>query len=155
LITRQRQNLGSTRSRGVEIEAEARITSDLSLRGGYQFADATVLEADGASQGKLLPQVPRHEFTFQALYSNAKLPTASLQGRYQSTQFDDDLNQLRLEPFFTMDAFVSKRLNPRLEIFAGGENLLNSRYTIGRTPVRTIAPPALVRIGMRIQLSSR
>ena len=155
LITRQRQNLGSTRSRGVEIEAEARLTSSFSVSGGYQFADATVLEADGPSQDKLLPQVPRHELTFQAQYANAKLPTVALQGRYQSSQFDDDLNQLRLEPFFTLDAFVSKRLNPRLEIFAGGENLLNNRYTIARTPVRTVAPPALVRIGMRIRLDSR
>jgi outer membrane receptor protein involved in Fe transport len=155
LITRQRGNLGSTGSRGIEIETEARLTSSFMVSGGYQFADATVLEANGPSQDKLLPQVPRHEFTFQALYATAKFPTIALQGRYQSEQFDDDLNLLRLEPFFTMDAFVSKHLNPRLEIFAGGENLLNNRYTIGRTPVRTVAPPALVRVGMRIQLASR
>ena len=155
LITRQRDNLGSTRSRGVEVEAEARVTSNFSLSGGYQFADATVLEADGPSQGKLLPQVPRNEFTFRGQYANARLGTVALQGRYQGNQFDDDLNQLGLGRFFTLDGFVSKRLNSRLEIFAAGENLLNSRYTIGKTPIPTIAAPALVRAGMRIQLASR
>jgi outer membrane receptor protein involved in Fe transport len=155
LITRQRDNLGSTRSRGVEIEMETRVTSYFNLSGGYQFADASVLEATATLQGKLLPQVPRHEFTVRAQYASAKIGAASLQGRFQGSQFDDDLNQLQLDKFFTLDGFVSKRLSRRLEVFAAGENLLNSRYTIGKTPVPTIAPPALVRIGMRIQLASR
>src|SRR6185295_4587790 len=57
LITRQRQNLGRTRSRGLEMEAEARITSSVTLTGGYQFLDATVLRfpANIALEGLLLP----------------------------------------------------------------------------------------------------
>lgn len=157
LITRKRQNLGTSRARGVEIEAESRVTPGFSLTGGYQFADSTITEARGvpALVGKQLPQVPRHEVTFQARFANPKLVTAAVQGRFQGTQFDDDRNQFELERFFTLDAFLSRPLNRRMELFAAGENLLNSRYTIGRTPVRTIAAPALVRLGVRLQLGSR
>ena len=44
LITRQRQNLGRTRLRGVEVEAEAAVTDTFRVSGGYLFADARVLE---------------------------------------------------------------------------------------------------------------
>ena len=41
LITRQRQNLGRTRSRGVEIESEAHLSRRLSASGGYLFVEPT------------------------------------------------------------------------------------------------------------------
>lgn len=157
LISRQRQNLGSTRARGVEFEAEARVSPNFMLSGGYQFADSTVIEAPGieALVGKLLPQVPRHEVTLQARFSNERFVTAALQGRFQGVQYDDDRNQFELERFFTLDASLSRALNRNVDVFLAGENLLNSRYTIGRTPVRTIAPPTLARVGLRIRLGSR
>jgi hypothetical protein len=35
------------------------------------------------------------------------------------------------------------------------ENILNQRYDIGRTPVRTVAAPILARVGLRFQLGAR
>jgi outer membrane receptor protein involved in Fe transport len=43
VITRQRRNLGRTRSRGLEVEADARLNSFWKLTAGYLFADATVV----------------------------------------------------------------------------------------------------------------
>src|SRR4029434_10061888 len=43
LITRQRQNLGRTRSLGVELEADAQLNRFWSLSAGYVFDDATVV----------------------------------------------------------------------------------------------------------------
>ncbi|HXU39019.1 MAG TPA: TonB-dependent receptor [Blastocatellia bacterium] len=157
LITRQRQNLGRTRSRGVEFEAEARVTGTLSLSAGYQFLDATVLKfpANTALEGLLIPQVPRHLFTFQARYSNPHLLTFAVQGRAGSTQFDDDQNLFPLDPYFTLDALASRSLGRGVEVFGALENLTGERYDIGRTPVRTIGPPLLARIGVRFALGKR
>ena len=157
LITRQRQNLGRTRSRGVDIEAEARITNTLSVSGGYQFLDATVIRfpANTSLEGLLIPQVPRHLMTFQMRYSNPRVLTFAIQGRAGSTQFDDDQNLFALDPYFTLDAFASRRLGKGVEAFGALENLTGERYDIGRTPVRTIGPPLLARIGVRFQLGSR
>jgi len=42
LITRQRQNLGSTVSQGVELEVSAQVNASVTLSGGYQYTHATV-----------------------------------------------------------------------------------------------------------------
>ncbi|MEO6393620.1 MAG: TonB-dependent receptor [Pyrinomonadaceae bacterium] len=153
LITRQRQNLGRTRSAGVELEAEARIQKYWTISGGYLFAAATVLEfpANRSLEGLRLPQVARQQLTFQARFSRPEWLTVSIQGRSSSPQFDDDQNLLKLARYFSLDAYVSRKLGPRCEIFAAGENLTNQRYDVGRTPVRTIGPPLSWRGGLRIQ----
>ena len=149
LITRQRQNAGQTRTSGIEIDAETRIKR-LELNAGYLFADSRVTQF--ASNPRLvdnfIPQVPRHHFTFQA-----RLPWRtwifSMQGRATGEQFDDDLNALRLEPFAQLDAFVSRRMMEKWEVFAAVENIFNSRYSVGRTPVRTVSAPINARFGIR------
>ena len=149
LITRHRQNAGRTRTRGVELDTETRLAR-LEINAGYLFVDSRVDEfpSNPVLVDKLIPQVPRHHFTFQA-----RLPYRAwifaIQGRASGEQFDDDLNEFRLEPYFQMDAFVSKRMKTKLEIFAAVENIFNSRYTVGRTPVRTSSSPINVRFGIR------
>jgi outer membrane receptor protein involved in Fe transport len=157
LITRQRQNLGRTRSRGVEIETEARVTHSLTITGGYQFIDATVLKfpANTSLEGLLIPQVPRHLLTFQTRYSNPRLFTLAFQGRAVGEQFDDDQNLLSLDRYFTLDAFAARSLGRGVEVFGAFENLTGQRYDVGRTPVRTIGPPLLARIGIRFAIGGR
>jgi outer membrane receptor protein involved in Fe transport len=157
LITRQRQNLGRTGSRGLELEAEARLSNRVAISGGYQFADATVLNfpANRALEGLQIPQVPRHQFTFQARYSIPSSFTAALQGRVIGAEFEDDQNQLRLDRYFRLDAFLSRSIASGLEVFVAAENLFNQRYAIGRTPIKTIGPPLLVSLGLRLRLGPR
>jgi outer membrane cobalamin receptor len=156
LITRQRQNLGRTRSRGFELYSEAALNRDWSLTAGYLFADASVVRfpANALLEGLRIPQIARHQFTFQSRYSNPSI-TIGLQGRAASSQFDDDQNIFQLAPYFTLDAFVARRLSDRFEIFCAIENILNQRYEAGKTPVTTLGPPILVRGGFRVQLGQR
>ena len=149
LITRQRQNAGTTRTTGIEIDAETRI-KNLEINAGYLFADSRVREfpSNPALVDKLIPQVPRHQFTFQT-----RLPwrtwTFSLQGRASGEQFDDDVNEFRLEPYFQLDGFVSIKFKEKLSAFATVENVFNSRYSVGKTPVRTVSSPMNIRFGVR------
>ncbi len=153
LITRQRQNLGRTRSQGFEAEAEARLTNMLTVSGGYLFVDARVREFPVAVEleGLRLPQVARHQGTFQMRYANPRVLTVGLQGRAVGAQFDDDRNRFRLRPFFTLDAIALRRITSNVEAFVAAENLTNTRYDTGRTPVLTIAPPLFVRFGVRVR----
>jgi outer membrane receptor protein involved in Fe transport len=157
LITRQRQNLGRTRSRGLEVEADANIEQHWKLSAGYLFADATVVRfpTNTTLEGLMIPQVARHQFTFQTNYVNPAVATVGLQGRASSAQFDDDQNLFRLGSYFTLDAFVSRRLSRALDIFAAAENVLNQQYEVGKTPVTTLGPPTLVRVGIRIHLGTK
>ena len=153
LITRQRQNLGRTRSRGVEIETEARVRH-WTISGGYLLADATVLEfpVNTALEGLRIPQVPKHQATFQVRYTNPSAITVGLQARAGGQQFDDDQNRFPLGRYFTLDALASRRLARNFDVFVAAENLLDQRYLIGRTPVTTIGPPLLLRAGIRFRL---
>ncbi|MGI8668410.1 MAG: TonB-dependent receptor, partial [Aridibacter sp.] len=105
LITRQRQNAGKTRVRGLEIEAETRVRG-FNFSFGYLLADAEFADfpTNRELEGLRLPQVPLHQFTFQTRYTNQTGWSFALQGRASSEQFDDDLNQFRLEPYFQLDA---------------------------------------------------
>jgi outer membrane receptor protein involved in Fe transport len=154
LITRQRQNLGRTRSNGLELQTDASPAMHWFVSATYLFADASVVRfpANTALEGLLVPQVPRHQFTFQARYENASLLTIAFQGRAASTQFDDDQNLLPLAPYFNLDAFISRRLNAKLDVFGAIENVFNQRYEVGKTPVTTLGPPILVRAGLKLHL---
>lgn len=154
LITRQRQNLGRTRSRGIEVETEARLSRHWTISGGYLLADATVLEfpANTTLKGLRIPQVPKHQATFQARYANPSSVTLGIQARAGGKQFDDDQNRFSLGHYFTLDALAARRINANFDIFVAAENLFNQRYLTGRTPITTIGPPLLIRGGIRFRL---
>ncbi|MDQ3744211.1 MAG: TonB-dependent receptor [Acidobacteriota bacterium] len=157
LITRQRQNLGRTRSRGFEAEAEARLGGHWTLSGGYLLSDARVARfpADISLEGLRVPQVAREQAAFELRYTNPARFAFGIQARAAGPQFDDDQNLLRLRGYFTLDALISRRLARGVEAFVAAENLTGRRYEAGRTPVLTLGPPLFVRAGLRLRLGAR
>jgi outer membrane receptor protein involved in Fe transport len=154
LITRQRQNLGGTRSRGLEVDLEANARENLQFSAGYLLVDARVINFPGNPNlvDKFLPQVAKHQFTFNTFYRPKSRFSLGIQGRAGSAQFDDDQNNFRLRPFLTIDTFGSYRLLKNVEIFAAAENVFNNRYDIALTPTRNVAAPVFIRIGLRFRL---
>lgn len=153
LITRERRNLGRTRSRGIEAEADFRFARYWQVTAGYLFADATVRRApqDVTLQGNLIPQVPRNQFTLQTVYSHPRFVTAAMQFRATGRQFDDDQNLLPLGSFALIDVTVSKPFARYLEAFIAVQNLLDEQFVVARTPIENIGMPRLVRGGLRIR----
>ena len=153
LITRQRQNVGAIRARGLEASAEIRPTSRLRVSTEYLLTDSTVLRfpVNRSLVGLLVPQTPRHQLNFQISYEHAKW-RFGWQGRIVGEQFDDDQNLLPLKRFFTVDTEVSRVVSSKLEVFAAVQNLTNTRYEIARSPVVNVGPPLLARVGVRIHL---
>ncbi len=108
--------------------------------------------ANPAFEGLRIPQLPRHQLTFQVRYSNPSRLTFGLQGRVSGEQFDDDLNSFSLPRYFTIDALLSRPVTHKIEILAAMENILNKRYIVWRTPVATLGPPPLLRLCLRLKL---
>jgi outer membrane receptor protein involved in Fe transport len=154
LITRQKENLGRTRSRGVEIDGVVHLNRDIQISAGYEFTGATVVSYPAPPAVSLVgldvAQVPRNVFTWEARYWNPKRLLFSLQGRFVGKQFDDDQNLLPLDRFYTMDLQVGRALTRHLEVFAAAENLLDQRYQVARTPIINLGPPILYRVGLRL-----
>jgi outer membrane receptor protein involved in Fe transport len=158
LITRQRQNLGRTRSRGFDLDATFHLTRTLGLTAGYEFVNATVVSFSASPDvvGLQIPEVPRNVFTFQATYSNPSAgswwqkATLGIQGRFVGKQYDDDQNQLPLDKFFVTDALLSYPLGHGLEAFAAAENIFDQSYAVAATPVLNLGAPRLYRLGFRL-----
>jgi outer membrane cobalamin receptor len=151
----QKENLGRTRSRGVELEGLLRVTSNFQFTAGYVYTEATVLSYPGNPGGNDLvgldvPQVPRNGLTWEARYWNASRIFASVQGRFVGRQFDDDLNTLPLDRFYTMNFEIGRQIHHNAEIFVAAENFTNQRYQVARTPTVNVGPPILARVGLRL-----
>ncbi len=155
LITRQRQNVGSTTSRGLELALESSPTDGFDLNASYLLVDAKISDFPASLDlvGARLPQVPRHNFSTQIAYRYRTRWTLSSQFRAASSQLEDDRNTLSLRPYLTLDTRFSYKFPHSIEAFVSAENMLNSRYDIARTPVRSVAAPRSVRIGLRFDLS--
>jgi outer membrane receptor protein involved in Fe transport len=136
---------------------EATPLGGLHLAAGYTLTDARVerFPANAALEGLQLPQIPRHQLTFQARYERANGLRLALQGRWAGAQYEDDQNQLRLAPAFLMDVLAAHGLGRGLEVFAAVENVLDQKVDAGLTPVRTLGPPFTVRAGLRLRLPAR
>lgn len=151
LITRQRQNLGSTRSCGFEADANVRATRDITLSGSYLHVDAKVREGIPTLIGLRLPQIPRDQATLEGRYSQPKIGVFSMQMRASSGQFDDDLNQFHLRRYVAFYAFASHDISRRVSIYVAGENIFNTRIEAGLTPVLTLVQPRTIRFGIRLR----
>ncbi|MGC2194683.1 MAG: TonB-dependent receptor [Terriglobales bacterium] len=157
LITRQKENLGRTRSRGVELDGTLRVSGDIQISAGYAYTAATVVSYPGNPGGIDLvgldvPQVSRNVATWQARYWNPSRFLFSVAGRFVGRQFDDDQNQFPLDRFYTMDVEAGRAITRHLEIFGAIENVLDQRYQVARTPVISLGPPILFRVGLRLKL---
>ncbi len=156
LITRQRQNLGRTRTWGVQTELVYRPSRRWRLAGAYLLNDSTVqsFPANPALEGNRLAQVAKHKFTIQAAYMNPQAVDVALMGRLVGPQFDDDLNLFRLGSYFALDATVSRRLGETTEAFLAVENLFNREYPVRSNPA-SIGTPLLIQGGIRFQIRGR
>jgi len=153
LITRERQNLGRTRASGLELNADVRLGEGLRLSGGYAFTDGIVASFPPSPEleGNLLPQLPRHQGSVRLRYERRRL-SAGASVRYMGLQFEDDRNELALDSFVVADLTAALRFGRTSEAFVAVENLFDERYAVGLTPVATIGPPFLARVGFRIRL---
>jgi outer membrane receptor protein involved in Fe transport len=142
LITRQRMNLGSTRSIGAEVDAEWRLARDWRASAGALFVDASVRE--GELRGKRVPQVPRWQTTAQLSWRNI-----GAQLRWSAMQFDDDRNALPLRSYFVADLFASHPIARGVEATFAIENAFDEDVEVSATPVVTLGQPRAVRVGLR------
>lgn len=157
VIARIRENLGRISAPGFDAGATVHFTRNFDLSAGYQFVNSRVVSfPQGTSLvGLWVAQVPHNSFTFQARYSNPRILSVSIDGRFVGKQFDDDQNLFPLGNFFVLDALASRSIGAGLDLFAAAENLFNERYATAATPIPQLGLPIAARIGLRYQFPKR
>jgi outer membrane receptor protein involved in Fe transport len=147
-IVRLRANADRLESNGVELEGHVRVTNGVSLNAALgvtsvHFTGNTTL------RGNRVPQVPSYNIGTGVQYSRQPW-TASAQLRVTGPQFEDDQNVFTLRRATVVDAFGGRSLTRWISAFAAVENLFDSIYDVGRTPVLTTGLPRTARIGLRM-----
>jgi outer membrane receptor protein involved in Fe transport len=148
-----RENLGQIESKGISLDYELSPRRWLAVDGGYQYAHATVTRG-GADVGNWIPEVARNLATMNVRAFRPSFGTLNLQGRLSGRQYDDDANANELAGFFRLDAYASHDFGKRLQVFAAGENLLDSQIEVGKTPTTTLGTPRVVHAGLMIKLGT-
>jgi iron complex outermembrane recepter protein len=150
---RQRQNLGSARVHGIELDARWRFGQHLQIGFGYTWANSEVTDSGPMSLlvGKQLAQDPEHRATTTVWYDRPDWFSAMLQLRALGTQYEDDLNTLQMNGALIVDASLSRRVIEDLEVFLAAENLFDAEYLVGRAGIDTVGAPLSVRVGLRLR----
>ncbi len=152
-ILLKRENLGQITSKGVSLDFEIAPQHWLSLDGGYQYAHATVTSGS-QDLGNWIPEVARNMGTLNLRAFKPRLGTLSLLSRASGIQYDDDANLYLLHGFFRLDAYYSRNIGRRFQIFAAGENLFNRAIEVSKTPNTTLGTPRVARIGLQLNLGA-
>ena len=152
LITRQRQNVGRVRARGLDAELALRLNRDWRVRGGYLLADSTFgrFPENPGVESNRLPQVPRHRLTASLNYDRPAILSAFLLARFVGLQFDDDRNLRPLANTTLLDLQVSRRMHRNLVLTFAVENLLDRQVPVSRTSVLGIGAPRMISSGLRL-----
>jgi outer membrane receptor protein involved in Fe transport len=142
-VVRRRANLGAIRSRGVEVDAAARVGAwAASASGGY---------VDARTDAGLRPaQVAAWRAAGGVRWLGATAEAGAML-RYVGAQFDDDANRRRLRPALTLDGDVRVRLRPGVALVAAAENLFDATVEAGAAGgVIERATPRTLWVGVRL-----
>jgi outer membrane receptor protein involved in Fe transport len=150
LIIKQRANADTVHASGLELEASMRFSSSLSATFGSGFVSST-FQGDTSLNGNDVPQVPEYNVGLGVRYT-PKDWSASAQLRITGPQFEDDLNVYTLRQATVLDIFAGRTLARGVTAFVAVENLFNTTYDVGRTPVLTTGLPRAGRVGVLIAL---
>jgi len=147
-------NLGKSKSQGIELMADARLSTAWSVNAGYTYADSTVIEDPSpALVGKWLPEVPRHIGSLSIRYRSAGGTTADLRGRVVGRSYGEAANLLPSQAHRIVDLSLAQPLRDWIDAYAILENLLNEEYYLVLTPTSLRSgQPRTVSAGLRLRV---
>jgi iron complex outermembrane receptor protein len=132
------QNIGRTRTNGIEVVAEKHdLLPRFDLSGSITIADPKTVSDPvfPAAEGKLIPQVPRRKATIVATWRPDDRLSLTAAARYSSRMFGTIDNSdivghtyQGFEGYFVADVRVLYKLSQHWSIAAGVENFTDKRY---------------------------
>ena len=149
-IIKLRANADRVQSNGVELEGNGRVMNGISLNAAIGVTSVHYT-GNTTLHGNRVPQVPSYNLGAGIHYSRQPW-TASAQLRVTGAQFEDDLNLFTLRRATVVDVFGGRTLTRWISAFAAVENVFDSIYDVGRTPVLTTGLPRSARVGVRVFL---
>lgn len=148
LITKQRANADTVRATGMEFEGDVRLPHSVTVTFASGIVRSTFRGATSLL-GKRVPQVPNYNLAAGARYSERGW-TGSAQLRVTGSQYEDDQNVFVLRRATVFDLYAGRNLLRQVQAFVAVENVFDSTYDVGRTPILTTGLPRAIRAGVQI-----
>lgn len=121
---------GSSRTRGIELSANGKITDKWQTILSYSMQDAKITSTTAnATKGKTLGLVPKHTIAAWNKYDFTKKFAAGLGAIYQSDQYASVDNSVKLRAYVRYDAAAYYKINNRYRLQMNVENLFDKRYS--------------------------
>jgi outer membrane receptor protein involved in Fe transport len=142
-VTRQAQNIGESDSRGLELQAKAKVGAEWSAFANYTYnrTRITKSDADPTCVGHDVPDMPRHKLNLGFLWEREDAFSFRALYRYIGARFLDDKNTVRDEnghlwrrdayhvlDFTFVKHFSFRGLLKTVDLTLTLENALDSRY---------------------------
>ncbi len=133
-VTRQLIPIGTQRTDGIELSANADLTGGWALIGGYAYLDAKVIESIGIDsgqpiEGKRATLTPKHSGNLWLTKSFGDRFGLGAGANYVGDRAANPGNTVTLPSYFTADAMAWYRIGPaRVQLNA--YNLFDRRYTV-------------------------
>ncbi|MES2833381.1 MAG: TonB-dependent receptor [Pseudomonadota bacterium] len=151
-VLRERRNAGTIEATGIELDAEARLDR-LTLTAALSVTDARIDGGSAAPQltGLRPAQAPIWSATAGIDWTATDRLGLSLNARYESRRFDDDMNSRVLDPALTLDARADWRLTARTGLWLSLDNVTDEAIEVSETAggVAGYGPPHTLSLGLR------
>ncbi|ROO38101.1 TonB-dependent siderophore receptor [Pseudomonas sp. 7SR1] len=132
----EQQTVGESRVRGLDLEAKAELTSNLSLVGGYSYMESEVIRGtlyDGSSlKGNEFATAPNHSASLWTYYNVPNTDVSvGLGARYVGSYYFDAANTGTSDGTTLFDAAFNYNLFKGTDLAINVSNLLDEQHVVG------------------------
>ncbi|MGP9468008.1 MULTISPECIES: TonB-dependent siderophore receptor [unclassified Halomonas] len=129
----ERETVGESRVKGLDLEAKVELSDNLSLIGGYSYMDSEVVRDDNASrQGNEFAIAPKHSASLWGYYTLPATPMSiGLGARYTGTYYYDVGNTSKSDAATLYDAALSYQIVENTDLTVNVSNLFDEQHVVG------------------------
>lgn len=132
----EQQTVGESRMRGLDLEAKAQVTQNVSLVGGYSFMKSEVLRGslyDGSSlKGNEFATAPKHSASLWSYYSVPGTDVSvGLGARYVGAYYLNAANTRKSDGTTLFDAALNYQIAKGTDLAVNVSNLLDEQHVVG------------------------
>ncbi|MGH8484657.1 MAG: TonB-dependent receptor, partial [Pseudomonas sp.] len=132
----EQQTVGESRVRGLDLEAKAQVTQNLSLIGGYSYMESEVLRGslyDGSSlKGNEFTTAPKHSASLWSYYDVPGTDVSvGLGARYVGAYYLDAANTGKSDGTTLFDAAFNYQIAKGTDLAVNVSNLLDEQHVVG------------------------
>jgi len=132
----EQQTVGESHARGLDLEAKAQVTADISVIGAYSYMDTDVKRGslyDGSSlKGNAFATAPRHSASLWTYYDiPATDVSVGLGARYVGAYYMDAANTKKTDGTTLFDAAFKYQIAKGTDLAVNVSNLFDEQHVVG------------------------